>query len=127
IVVLNNFEAFYDTYPEYDDTINSITRDCTKYGIYFMITCNTPNGIRFKLKQNFSQIFCLQQNNEDDYSAILGNVNKNYPSKLFGRGIIRFTNIYEFQTASIDVKDKINEKIENLCKETSQKYKYKAK
>ena len=127
IVILNNFEAYYDSYQEYDDTLNSITRDCSKYGIYFMIACNTPNGIRFKLKQNFSQIFCLQQNNEDDYSAILGNVNKNYPSKLFGRGIIKFVNVYEFQTASVDTKDKINDKIDNLCKELNRKYSYRAR
>ena len=32
-----------------------------------MLTCNTPEAIRFKLKQNFGNLFSLQQNNEDDY------------------------------------------------------------
>lgn len=127
VIVLNNYEAYQDTYSDYDDILNMITRDCTKYGIYFLITCNTPNALRFKLKQNFSAIYCLQQNNEDDYSSILGNVNKTYPSKLFGRGIIKGANVYEFQTASVDAKENINETIENLCTELSSKYEYKAK
>ena len=127
VLVLNNYEAYQDTYSDYDDLLNTITRDCTKYGVYFMITCNTPNAMRFKLKQNFSQILCLQQNNEDDYSAILGNVSKNYPSKIFGRGIIKQGNVYEFQTASIDVKENIDMEIEKLNEELSNTYKYKAR
>ncbi len=127
VIILNNFEAYQDTFSEYDDIINTITRDCSKYGIYFIITCNTPNGMRFKLKQNFSNIYCLQQNNEDDYSTILGNVNKNYPSKIYGRGIIKPGAVYEFQTASIDVKEKTDEAIELIIKESKEKYSYKAK
>ncbi len=127
VIVLNNYEAYQDTYSEYDDLINTITRDCSKYGIYFIITCNTPNGMRFKLKQNFSNIYSLQQNNEDDYSSILGNVNKSYPSKIFGRGIIKAGAVYEFQTASVDVKENIEERIEKECKEANSKYIYKAR
>ena len=127
IVILNNYEAYQDTYEEYEDTLNIITRECSKYGIYFITTCNTPNGMRFKLKQNYSQIFCLQQNNEDDYTSILGNVNKSYPSKLFGRGIIKTDSVYEFQTASIEVQDKINETILEEIKQDNGKYNVKAK
>ncbi len=127
VIILNNFEAYQDTYEEYEDTLNVLTRECSKYGIYFIVTCNTPNGMRFKIKQNFSQIYCLQQNNEDDYSTILGSVNKSYPSKLFGRGIIKTENVYEFQTASIDTQDKINEIIETTINADKQKYKVKAK
>lgn len=127
IIVLNNFETYQDTYEQYEDTLNVLTRECSKYGIYFIITCNTPNGMRFKIKQNFSCIYCLQQNNEDDYSTILGNINKSYPSKLFGRGIIKSENVYEFQTASIDTQDKINELIEKKKEEDNVRYKTRAK
>lgn len=127
IVILNNFEAYQDTYEELEDTLNVLTRESSKYGIYFVASCNTPNGIRFKIKQNFSNIYCLQQNNEDDYSTILGNINKSYPSKLFGRGIIKTENVYEFQTASIDTQDKVNDVIETKIKEDKNKYKTKAK
>ncbi len=127
VIVLNNFEAYQDTYEKYDDLLNSLTRECIKFGIYFIITCNTPNGLRFKLKQNFSQIFCLQQNNEDDYSTILGNIGKSYPSKLFGRGIIKSNNVYEFQTASISAKDDMDNIIEQKINECSNKFSFKAK
>ena len=127
IVIINNYETYQDTYEKYEDTLNIITRECTKYGIYFFITCNTPNGLRFKLKQNFSLIYSLQQNNDDDYSTILGNVGKNYPSKIFGRGIIKQDAVYEFQTASVDTNEKINETIESKISETNSKYSKKAK
>lgn len=127
IIILNNYEAYQDTYSEYDDLINTITRDCSKYGIYFMVTCNTPNGMRFKLRQNFSFVLSLQQNNDDDYTTVLGNVNKNYPSKIFGRGIIKLGSVYEFQTASIDVREKINEEIDKIITTSKQKYSYKAR
>lgn len=125
VIVLNNYEAYQDSYEEYTDLLNTITRDCTKYGIYFIFTCNTPNGLRFKLKQNFSNIYCLAQNNEDDYSAILGNVNKQYPSKIFGRGIIKRDMVYEFQTASVDVKEDVSQTIDKLIDDRNSKYDYK--
>lgn len=127
IIILNNFEAYQDTYEEYEDILNVLTRDCAKYGIFFLITCNTPNGMRFKLKQNFSQTFVLQQNNEDDYSSILGNVYKNYPSKIFGRGIIKEDEVYEFQTAMIDKNDDIASTVKNKIDELNQQYSIKAK
>ncbi len=127
IVIINNYETYQDTYEKYEDTLNIITRECTKYGIYFFITCNTPNGLRFRLKQNFSLIYSLQQNNDDDYSTILGNVNKNYPSKIFGRGIFKQDMVYEFQTASVDTNENINNVIESKISETNSKYNEKAK
>ena len=128
VVILNNYEAYQDTYSDYDDMLNTITRECSKYGIYFLITCNTPNGLRFKLKQNFSSIYCLQQNNEDDYSSILGNVHKNFPSKLFGRGIIKVNgDVFEFQTAQIDEKENVNTEIEKVINEVKSKTNYTAK
>ena len=127
VVVLNNYEAYQETYSNYDDLINSLTRDCSKYGIYFIVTCNTPNGMRFRLKQNFSNLYVLQQNNLDDYVAILGNTNKTYPSKIYGRGIIKTDVVYEFQTASVDVKENINETVESLINKTNNEYKYKAR
>ena len=79
VVVLNNFEAFIETYPNYEETLIVLSRDSVKYGIYFVISVISSNGVRFKLKQNFGQIFCLQQNSDDEYSSILGNTNKTYP------------------------------------------------
>ncbi len=122
VVVINNYEAYQETYATYDDELIVLTRDCSKYGVYFVLTASTPNGLRFKLKQNFSQNFVLQQNNDDDYTTILGNIHKNYPSKAFGRGIIRKDGIHEFQTAFVTEKDEISNYVRNKSQEFCSKY-----
>ena len=86
-----------------------------------------PNGVRFKLKQNFALTYALGQNNEEDYTTILGNVHKTYPAKLFGRGIIKLDDVYEFQTATVSDLDNISSYIKEKCIEYSNKYSNKAK
>ena len=127
IIVINNFEGYQESYPNYDDLLNLLTRDCIKYGIYFVLTVNTPNGVRFKLKQNFGQTFALGQNNDEDFSTILGNVRKTYPSKGFGRGLIKPDAAYEFQTAFVTEKDQIPTYIRKIDEQLVAKYNYKAK
>lgn len=122
VIVINNYESYQETYPAYDDDLIVLTRDCMKYGIYFVVTVTTPNGMRFKLKQNFNQTFVLGQNNEDDYVTILGNVKKTYPSKIFGRGIIKTDSVYEFQTAMVAQPDDIQNQIKIKCDELNALY-----
>ncbi len=114
ILIINNFEAYQETFSEYDEVLNVLSRDGSKYGINFIFTISTPNGIRFKLRQNFNQEFVLQQNNNEDYNSILGNVRKTFPSKIFGRGIIKREDVYEFQTAYVCEKDKIQEFVRDI-------------
>ena len=127
VVVINNYESYQETYSDYDDTLVTLSREGSKYGIYFVITVNTPNGMRFKLKQNFATTYCLQQNNEDDYLTILGNVHKKYPAKIFGRGIFKEGNsVYEFQTANVTDLDSISNFIKEKCNEYADKSSVKA-
>lgn len=127
VVMINNYEAYQDEYGEFDDELIVLTRECTKYGIYFLITVNTPNGIRFKLRQNFSFIYSLQQNSEDDYTTILGNVHKTYPTKAFGRGIMKLDEIYEFQTAFVTDRDEISKVVKETCQSQKEQYQTKAR
>ena len=122
VVIINNYEAFIETYPDYYDLLVVLTRDCTKYGIFFMLTINNADGVRFKLSQNFNQNFVLQQTNEDDYSQILGNINKTYPSKYFGRGLIKKDGVYEFQTAYISEEENIVATVNNINESMIKKY-----
>lgn len=126
VVIINNYEAYQEMYTNFDEDLVVLTRDCIKYGIYFIITVTTPNGVRFKLKQNFNQEYVLEQNNEDDYTTILGNVKKTYPSKIFGRGIIKTEQVYEFQTAMIAEKEHIRDFIKEKELEFKEIYKDKA-
>lgn len=127
IIVINNYEAYSESYNDFDEILQQITRECVKYGIYFVITVSNPNGIRYRLKSNFSQIFTLQQNDSSDYTAILGNIHKMYPSKIFGRGIISYDSIYEFQTAMVTSKENISEYVREKCNQYLSKYNKKAK
>lgn len=126
VVVINNYEAYEEAYPDFFDTLVYLSRDCNRYGIFFILTVNTPNGIRFKLRQNFSLIYCLNQNNEDDYTTILGSVSKTYPTNNFGRGIFKTDMVYEFQTALANIKEEIPKYIKEYCEELKKKYEIKA-
>ena len=127
VVVINNFEAYSETFVDFEEMLQQLTRECVKYGIYFVITVSNPNGIRYKLKSNFSQLFALQQNDPSDYTSILGNVRKMYPSRIFGRGIISLDAIYEFQTAMVTSKENISDYVREKCSEFLLKYGEKAK
>lgn len=122
VVVINNYESYQETYSQFDETLIVLTRECNRYGIFFVLTVNTPNGLRFKLRQNFSLIYALQQNNDDDYTTILGNVHKNYPAKIFGRGIFKIDDVYEFQTALVYEKDNIIKYVKKKNEELKNKY-----
>ena len=128
VVIINNYESYQETYSDLDDNLLTLSREASKYGIYFVITLNTPNGLRYKLKQNFARSYVLQQNNDDDFISILGNVQKKYPARIFGRGIIKEgTDIFEFQTALATEKDNITQYIKEKCKEWNEKASIKAK
>lgn len=126
VVIINNYESYQETYGDLDDTLIVLSRDCIRYGVYFVINVNTPNGMRFKLRQNFAQTFVLQQNSEDDYVTILGSVHKTYPARLFGRGIIKTDDVYEFQTAMVTEKDHITQFIKDACSKYNSKCEIKA-
>ena len=126
VVIINNFEAYEEVYNNAVDDLNILTREASKYGIYFILTVSSPMGVRYKLKQNFALTYVLNQNNEEDYISILGNINKKYPDKAYGRGIVKLDKVYEFQTASAAPRDNLTNFIKNKCLEYKNKYQNKA-
>lgn len=125
LLFINNYDVMADAF-DFEERIIKITRECSKYGIIILTSINTTGGMRYRLKQNFHSNIALQFNDQDDYSSIIGNTKKLYPSPFFGRGLVRLDSIYEFQTAHITSLDKINEKIEALKEELNKKYMVKA-
>lgn len=99
VVVIHNYSAFSETYEDHEETIAYLTREGTKYGIYFIVTATNTGSIRYRLLQNFKQLFVLQLNDQTEYSGVLGNVDGVYPSKHKGRGIFKSDHVYEFQIA----------------------------
>ena len=122
VVIINNVEAFIETYNEYEEVIGQMTRDCLKYGVVFIFSTNGPNTVRYRLRQNFKQNVVLQFNDPMDYTSVIPGVRKKEPSKVFGRGLILLDSIFEFQTAYSYVEEKmtdyikvISEKLNKIC------------
>lgn len=101
IVVINNFASFYETNEIYDDVLMKLMREGSKYGLYFVVTANGFNDIRYRIFQNFNQHIVLQENDSNEYTMILGPTGGVIPAKNVGRGLVSLDkHIYEFQTAS---------------------------
>ena len=127
IIIVNSYEVLAESYDDYVSTIASITRECEKYGISFVMSATGVNGIRGKTTQNFNKQYCLQFNDPSDYMNILGHTHGMVPSEIEGRGLFKLNGeIYEFQTAYPYKWDEINTFIKNVCTQLSQKVATKA-
>lgn len=126
VVVINNVEAFMETYPDYEELIGQMTRDCLKYGVVFIFSTNGPNTVRYRLRQNFRQNVVLQFNDPMDYSSVIPGVRKKEPSKAYGRGLILLDSIYEFQTAYVYKEEKMTDYIKVICEKLNKICDYKA-
>ncbi|WP_251548764.1 type VII secretion protein EssC [Neobacillus muris] len=123
MIMIHNYSAFSETYEQYEETISYLTREGTKYGIYFVVTALNTGAIRYKLLQNFKQMYVLQLNDTSEYSGVLGNVDGVYPSKFKGRGIFKTDAVYEFQVAQIskEAADRY-QFITGYCRDCQQKW-----
>ena len=103
VVVIHNFAAFQELFEDLGGELNYLTREGTKYGIYFVLTCTGVNNVRFSLLQNFKSLYCLQLNNPDDYPTVLGKTEGLCPEGHTGRGLVRLgrERLVEFQTAAV--------------------------
>ncbi|MGN7296541.1 type VII secretion protein EssC [Ferdinandcohnia sp. SAFN-114] len=101
LIVIHNYAAFSEMYESHEEAISYLTREGTKYGIYFIVTAAHTGAVRYRLMQNFKQLYVLQLNDTSEYSAVLGNVDGVFPSKHKGRGIFKADSVYEFQVALI--------------------------
>ena len=126
VIMINNVEAFIESYEEYEDIIGQMTRDCLKYGVVFILSTNGPNTIRYRLRQNFKQNVVLQFNDPMDYSSVLPGVRKKEPSKIFGRGLIMLDAPYEFQTAYAYSEEKMTDYIKVISSKLNEICTYKA-
>ena len=119
MVVINGFELFSENHgDELLDSMVTITRDCQKYGIYFVLTSSSVNGIRSKLAQYLPNHLVLQMNDKYDYSSLLSRT-KLEPASVLGRGLVKLDDVYEFQAAIPCDREQLNtfvmEKAKGLC------------
>lgn len=68
-------------YEDYENDMLNLTREGTKYGIYFILTATATNALRFRMLQNIGQSYVLQMTDETDYAAVLGKTGGLVPEK----------------------------------------------
>ena len=122
VVAINNFAAFTETYEEKEEAVSYLSREGTKYGVYFVLTALATGAVRFRLLQNFKQLLVLQLNDETDYSSVVGKTDGLFPSKYKGRGLVKRDELYEFQLASLTEDEVPFAFIQKTCKELSEKW-----
>ena len=115
VVMINDYGSFLQNHSKYDEEVVALTKECTKYGIVFVITGNAVNELRLKLVQNFKKKITLQLIGED-YSFVFSKARRKKPSNLYGRGLVTTDSdaIYEFQTARICSPEKLNSFIKSF-------------
>lgn len=117
VVIINNFAGFAELYEDLQEELVVLTRDCTKLGIYFVISASSVSAIRYKLQQNFKLMLTMQLNDAMDYSMIVGKTEGLVPSNCKGRGLINRGRVFEFQTAYCCEVDKIQSHVKDVAKE----------
>ena len=99
LVIIRNYAAFVEQFEQLDERLIQIARECSKYGIYLLMTANAANTVRYRVAQNFAKVYALRLNDTSDYIGLFNGTGGVYPSKLKGRGIYKTDRVYEFQTA----------------------------
>lgn len=125
IVMIDNFLAFKELYPEYEDNILNICREGNSVGISLIITTKQTNGISYKYMSNFPNRICLYCNTADEYGALFDKC-RVQPKNVPGRGLVEINkNIYEFQTYLAFQGEKEIDRVEEIkeyLKKINQRY-----
>ncbi len=122
VIIINGFELYNENYGDATfDLLATITRDCQKYGVYFILTSTTSNGVRSRLAQYLPNHLVFQMNDKYDYSSLLSRT-KLEPSNISGRGLAKLEAVYEFQAAVPCDKENLNTMVMEKIKQLSAAY-----
>ena len=120
VIVVNNYAAVIETYDVLENEFTNLSRECTKYGIYIVLTVPNTNAVRYRMVQNFGQVFTMQLSDESDYANIIGKTDGLYPAKVKGRGLFRKDEVYEFQIALVTMHGNLYRTIQDYCTSLSE-------
>ena len=128
LVVINNFDAFQETYDSLSESLQTLFRDGSKYGIVFILTAVNVNTLKQRVTSYFKNVICLHLNDKDDYRIILNSPRELVPADFYGRGLISIgENLYEFQTGIFAEKKDQLASLKTLAESINSIYKTKAK
>ena len=121
LVLLNNYAGFAENYESLQDLLTAVTRDGVKYGIYFVVTANAVNAVRYRTQQNFKTLLTMQLNDPTDYVIVMGKTDGLIPTKYKGRGLVKLDRVYEFQGASCAEFGETQDVMRRFCQELAEK------
>lgn len=127
IVIIYGMEAFRENFDDvYEEQFSSITRNCSKFGVNFIITGSSTSSIGFSIENNFPQKVILNMMDPGDYKLYFDNAVA--PSKNPGRGLIAHNDSYvEFQTSILFEEDEEKQKIDYVIGKLNEIFKNRAK
>lgn len=99
VVIIDNYSAFNELYPDYEATIVTLSREGGNYGIYLVITASSTNVVKYRVSQNFKLMYTLQLNDKYEYASVVGKTDGLEPEAVKGRGLAKIDVPLEFQTA----------------------------
>lgn len=98
VIMIDNFIALKELYPEYEDDILNVCREGIAVGISVVMTSIQTNGISYKYMSNFSNRICLYCNQSDEYGNLFDKCRME-PKNIPGRGLVAINRVvYEYQT-----------------------------
>lgn len=98
IIIIDNYAAFTEIYEDYEEDITKFSRDGANLGVYLVITVSNSSDIRYKISSNFKNNIVLNCVDSGEYGNVFGRVEIE-PAKNAGRGLVKESEICEFQTA----------------------------
>lgn len=97
LVFLDNFLAFKELYPDYEDTLLSLCREGVALGITLIFTSLQTSGISYRYMSNMPNRICLYCNQKDEYGNVFDHC-RQQPKNVPGRGLIALEkDIFEYQ------------------------------
>ena len=124
ITVINGYESFMENFGDYDEFLTHLLRDSAKYGIIFITTAVAVNSVRSSAVQLYNNKIATQLADAFDYKFTINAPDGLTPGKNFGRGVATVgETAYEFQTANVYVREKINDIIKDTSEKMCQVYK----
>ena len=129
VIVINNFLAFTEEYPQGEDLVSKLAREGNKYGVFVVISALDSNSVRYRLVPLFSNFYVLRQNNAEQYTDILGKTGGIVPANYVGRGIFKKNDTtYEFQTTMLfEDRENTYDAISEFCKNKAESCGYRKK
>ena len=120
IIMMAGYDVIIENYPRLFDRLVSLFRECTKYGVYFVISSTIANAIRARVAQLFANKVCMQMQDTSEYHNLLGAPRSVFPAKKFGRGLVSINdNVYEFQTSNLCPADVFPDTINQYAEESN--------